>query len=113
VEQPATVPPRSVADMMHELDESLTEGSKNSSPHVPHVPPIDVMFPPGGPGIGLALGIGSNDVANLEREAEDYQWDARSRKLVQTPRASPFDIEVIPVRPVFPLDLSLLLIGVP
>ena len=99
-EQPSTVPPRSVADMMHELDESITTGSKNSSPHRSHVPPLDVMLPPGGPGIGLALGIGSGDVANLEREAEDYQWDARSRKLIQTPRASPFDIEVVPVRPI-------------
>ncbi len=27
----------------------------------------------GRPGIGLALGIGNRDVANLEREAEDYQ----------------------------------------
>jgi hypothetical protein len=104
-QQQETVPPRSVADMMHELDESLTEGSKNSSPRRSHVPPIDVMFPPGGPGIGLALGIGSGDVENLEREAEDYQWDERSRKLIQTPRASPFNIEVIPVRPIFPLDL--------
>ena len=100
-EQPSTVPPRSMADMMHELDESLTEGSKNSSPHRSQVPSIDVMFAPGGPGIGLGLGIGSNDVANLEREAEDYQWDTRSRKLVQTPRASPFEFEIVPVRPVF------------
>ncbi len=100
-EQPGTVPPRSVTDMMHELDESITTGSKNSSPRRSHVPPLDVMLPPGGPGIGLALGIGSGDVANLEREAEDYQWDARSQKLIQTPRASPFDIEIIPVRPNF------------
>ena len=97
-EAPPMVAPRSVADVMRELDESVTEGSKHSSPHGPHAPPLDVMLPPGGPGIGLGLGIGSGDVANLEREAEDYQWDARSRKLVQTPRAVPFDIEVVPVR---------------
>lgn len=104
-EQTAIVPPRTMDDMMHELDESLTEGSKNSSPNRPHIPPIDVMLPPGGPGVGLALGIGTSDVANLEREAEDYQWDARSQKLIQTPRASPFNIEVIPVRPIFSLNL--------
>ena len=104
-EQPATVPQRSVADMMHELDESLTGGSKNSSPHRSHAPSIDVMLPPGGSGIGLALGIGSGDVATLEREAEDYQWDSRSQKLIQTPRASPFNIEIIPVRPIFLLGL--------
>ena len=109
-EQPTTAAPRSVTDMMYELDESLTEGSKNSSPHRPQVPPIDVMLPPGGPGIGLGLGIGSNDVANLEREAEDYQWDALSRKLVQTPRSSPFDIEIVPVRPISS-PISLLLTG--
>ena len=97
-EQSPMVPPRSVADVMRELDESITEGSKNSSPHGPHAPSLDVMLPPGGPGIGLGLGIGSGDVANLEREAEDYQWDSRSQKLVQTPRAAPFNIEVVPVR---------------
>ena len=57
------------------------------------------MLPPGGPGIGLALGIGSGDVSNLEREAEDYQWDARSQELIQTLRV--FDIEVIPVCPIY------------
>ena len=102
--QPATTAPRSVTDMLRELDESVTEGSKNSSPHHQQVSPMDVMLAPGGPGIGLGLGIGSNDVANLEREAEDYQWDARSRKLVQTPRASPFDIEIVPVRPIYSLN---------
>ena len=40
------------------------------------------MLSPGGPGIGLALGIGSGGVSNLEREAEDYQWDARSQELI-------------------------------
>ena len=58
------------------------------------------MLPPGGHSIGLALGIGSGDVANLEREAEDYQWDARLQDLIQTPRTSPFNIEVIPVCPI-------------
>ena len=90
--------------MWHDLDESLTEGSKHSSPH-PRVPAINVVLPPGGPDVGLGLGIGSNDVANLEREADDYQWDARSQKLVQTPRASPFDIEIVPVRSMSSLDL--------
>ncbi len=64
------------------------------------------MLSPGGPGIGLALGIGSGGVSNLEREAEDYQWDARSQELIQTPRASSFNIEVIPVCPIFFLDSS-------
>jgi len=99
-EQPTTAPQRSKTEMMYELDESLTGESKNSSPNRPHVPPIDVILPPGGPGVGLGLGVGSDDVATLEREAEEYQWDARSQKLVQTPRASPFDIEIVPVCPI-------------
>ena len=57
------------------------------------------MLPPGGPGIELGLGIGSGNVSNLEREAQDYQWDARSQELIQTPSASLFNIEVIPVCP--------------
>lgn len=102
--QPITATQRTVADVLRELDESVTEGSKHSSPRRSQNPSIDVTFPPGGPGAGLGLGIGSNDVANLEREAEDYQWDARSRKLVQTPRTSPFDIEVVPVRSISSLN---------
>lgn len=106
-EQPTTAPPRSMEAMMGELDESLTGESKTSSPQHQHAPPIDVILPPGGTSTGLGLGIGSNDVAMLEREAEDYQWDARSRKLVQTPRAAPFDFEIVPVLPVSSLDAYL------
>ncbi len=62
------------------------------------------MLPPSGPGIGITLGIGSGDIANLEREAEAYQWDARSQELIQTPRASPFNVEDIPVCSIFFLD---------
>ena len=102
--QPTTTA-RSMTDMMHGLEESFTGRSKNSSPHRPQVPPIDIILPPGMPGTGLGLGIVSADVANLNREAEDYQWDARSQKLVQTSRASPFDIEIVPVRPIFSLHL--------
>jgi len=79
----------------------LRRGARTRSPHRPHVPPLDVMLPPGGPSIGLALGIGSGDVANLGREAEEYQWDARSQELIQTPRASPFNFEFIPVCLIF------------
>ena len=104
-EQSEMVAPRSVADVMRELDESITEGSKNSSPHGSHAPPLDVTLPLGGAGTVLGLGIGNGDVANLEREAEDYQWDAQSQKLIQTPRAAPF-IEVVPVGPdIFIFDL--------
>ncbi len=55
--------------------------------------------------IVLALGIGSGDVANLKREAEDYQRDARSQELIQTQSASSFNIEVILVCPIFFLTL--------
>src|SRR5258706_8898595 len=74
-------------------------GEQGLETHRPHVPPLDVMLPPGGPSIGIVLGVGSGDVANLEREAEAYQWDARSQELIQTPRASLFNIEAIPVCP--------------
>lgn len=35
--------------------------------------PLDVVLPPGGPGIGLMLGIGGGGTANLGREAEYHQ----------------------------------------
>ena len=36
-----------------------------------------------GPGIEISAGIESDDVANLECEAEDYQWGASHRSLLR------------------------------
>ena len=79
----------------------FTEGSKHSNPHRLRVPPLDVMLAPGGHGIGLALGIGGGDVANLEREVEELSVRRTVTGAYSNTRASPFNIEVIPVCPIF------------
>ena len=82
---------------MHELDESLSERS--------HVSLLATLCPLlGGPGIGLALGTGSGDVANLEREAEELSVGRTITGAYSDTRPSSFNIEAIPVCPIFFLD---------
>jgi len=84
---------------MHELDESFTERSRVSL--------LSMLCPIlGGPGIGLALGIGSGDVANLEREAEELSVGHTITGDYSDTRASSFNIEAIPVCPIIIFNSS-------
>ena len=60
----------------------------------------------GGPGIGSTLGIESGDVVNLEREAEALSVGRAVTGAHSETRASSFNIEAIPVCPIFFLDPS-------